>query len=200
MVRPKIKKGRQIQFYLSEDAISALEQYSGKMSMSSFIEQLIQWAVQGGKYSAEMIMKNTILEEELKEAREEIELLRKRNHTLMEELAQMKAKYGNVAQLDRGNQKWIVEEAQLEQVCARIEDGKTLAQVLSEIGVDDYGEQLRFFKKYFREQGGDVARSYHPLLEKWELRRNGTERGYPYYTFFLREGTVPDVEIVGVEA
>ncbi len=200
MVRPRIKNGRQIQFYLSEDTISALEEYSGKMSMSAFIEQVIKWAIQGGKYGAELIKKNAILEEELKEAREENELLRKRNRALMEELAKMKAKYGNIAQLDRGKQKWIVEEAFLEQVCARIKEGRTLAEVLSEVGVDDYSEQLQFFKKYFRGDAGDVARSYHPLFKEWELRRNGTEQGYPYYTFFLRAGLRRKLEVAEVEA
>ena len=91
MVRPKIKNGRQIHLYISEEVLNLINQYRRDLSISTFIEEAVLAVIKGPNHVFELSQNLLSVQDELKRSQEENERLRRENKRLKKKLASLQA-------------------------------------------------------------------------------------------------------------
>lgn len=119
MVRPKIKNGRQITLYISEDIIQLINEHRKNLSISSFIEQAILTVVKGQQHSIKISQNLLSTQNELKRLQEENEKLRREKEKLKKKLAKCESKQENDLEkvlLSPQQRKWLQRKKAIEKI------------------------------------------------------------------------------------
>ena len=197
MVRPKIKNGRQIHLYLSEEIISLIEKYQKKLSMSEFVERAILTVVKGCSRDIELYQnlkegqnKLKVLQEENEKLKKEKERLEKKIQKLEIEIQSWKDRWGGQKTLDKYSKTANWKKSLAMKISEHIEEGKTFKEVMEEIGILDPEGQIDFLHDLFNEYNSISERYFFsPYLPEWRLvkNRNDLLGGYRSYIFKREE-------------
>ena len=190
MVRPKKKDGRQIQLYLSNQAIEMINTARKNISMSDFVEMAVRWVVEGHKYAMQVEQERIELQIKVKNLEAMNQELQKQLDKMTKELAELKAKWGNQMQISEVSKDALLAE----RIAMLAREGVIIGDVLEELGIIGMPEQLKVIKRIFRERDADTWESYYGPLRGWVLKRTGDG---PLTEFMFQEQR--EVEVVGVQ-
>ncbi len=183
MVRPKIKNGRQITLYLSEDIIHLINEHRKNLSISSFIEQAILAVVKGQQHSIKISQNLLSTQNELKHLQEENEKLRREKEKLEKKLAKCESKQENDIEkilLSPQQRKWLQRKRILEQITEKLssalestEEWRAPLKELCQIAKLDYSSILTILSKDLTVYDGHKTTLWHH--KDIEVKRESNE-------------------------
>lgn len=191
MVRPRKYKRRPVTLNLDDEIVEKLQGMRGDGSISDLVNQVLHFAMEGSGVYIKVARENEQLKAENANLREEVEFLRSRLEKVTEELAELKAKWGNQMQISEVSKDALLAE----RIAMLAREGVLVGDVLEELGIVGLREQLKVIKRIFRERDADTWESYYGPLRGWVIRRTGDG---PLTEFVFQEQR--EVEVVGVRA
>ncbi len=119
MVRPKVKNGKQIHLYISEEVLNLINQYRRNLSTSTFVEEAVLAVIKGPNHVFELMQNSQNLQAELKALQEENEKLRREKEKLEKKLAKCESKQENELEkvlLSPQQRKWLQRKKAIEKI------------------------------------------------------------------------------------